>query len=122
MKSKKVKGFTLIELIICVAIIALILAVAIPKYNKARLSAVVAAHNSNVNNLKSAAILADIENKEVNNVSALIDYLEGEKLPEIPKELGVKEWIISKDSKNNIVVEPGLVKLVDGEIQFIEGK
>ena len=59
--SKK-KGFTLLEMVIVIAIILVLLSIAIPKYGRSNLTAKVAAHNANVKIIKNAAILYLSEN------------------------------------------------------------
>lgn len=120
MGNKKLKGFTLVEIVVAIAIIAIMVSLALPQYSKAKLSAVVSSHNSNVQTIKSAAIMADIDDDSSNDLTSRVaDFLEGNELPEIPSEVPGASggWKISKDDKKNIIVEPGLMELVNGEIK-----
>lgn len=125
--KKKVKGFTLVELVICIAIIAILVSIAIPQYNKARLSAVCATHNSNVQSIKSAAILTQMEDdKTTLDNKTVAANIEGGELPTINKAItdatGKKDWTITADKDSgNITVDPGLVKLEGNKIVLVEG-
>ncbi len=55
-KLRRSSGFTLVELIVVIAILALLAAVAIPKYNESREKAAITAHESNIRILESAAL------------------------------------------------------------------
>lgn len=54
-KQMNKKGFTLIELVIVIAILGLLAAVAIPRLSGSRTKAAISAHNSNVRTLSGAA-------------------------------------------------------------------
>ena len=129
-KFKKLKGFTLVELIIVIAIAAILIAVAIPQFSKAKLSAEVSAHNSNVQTIKSAAIMASMDGNVTNdNIREKTKgYLEGGEFPKIPTTI-YKEAFTNEPTGNNTVdaweveevngeikVTPGLYKIENGEV------
>ncbi|MGI5950162.1 prepilin-type N-terminal cleavage/methylation domain-containing protein [Peptoniphilus sp.] len=118
--SKKNKGFTLLELVIVIAIIAILISVATMKYSNANLSAQAVAHNSNVKVLKNAGILFLVDNPEHTGPITeenLKPYLDGGKMPKPAKALKVKSDSFSVKAENgDIVVTPGTVKVAGNEL------
>ena len=110
---KKKKGFTLIELIIVIAILALLIAIAIPRYQRSNLSAQATAHNANVRVIKNAAILYSMD-KPTEGMIKLDDlkpYLESGEVPKPAKALGEDASFTVKAQDGKIIVEPGMVKV-----------
>lgn len=114
---KKKKAFTLIELIIVIAILALLIAIAIPKYQKSNLSAQATAHNANVRVLKNAAILYSIDHPDDKDIKQdeIKPYLESGEFPKPAKALPDKNFTVTvKDGQ--VVVTPGPVKVKGTEL------
>lgn len=108
-KKKKRQAFTLVELIIVIAILGILAAIAIPKYNKSRIKAAETAHLANVEMLKSAARMKILDGDDTftwTNDKYEGDYVE--KWPEIPNGLKfdkISEYKVEcKDE--NITVTP----------------
>lgn len=118
--AKKNKGFTLIELVIVIAIIAILISIAAMKYSSTNLAAEAAAHNANVKVLKSAGILYLIDHPDSKgkvDVEALKPYLEGGKIPKPAKHFGSKkEFTITSTEDGDVTVTPGPLKVQDKKL------
>ena len=113
---KKKKGFTLIELVIVIAIITILAAIAIPRYNVSKEKAAIAAHNANVQMLTSAANMAvsdDDTNKNWTKDNYPKKYLQ--KWPEVPEGIGGKDatYIVTISDEGKITVKPAAVDIKD---------
>ena len=113
--KKKQRGFTLIELVIVIAIIAILISIAAMKYSTTNLAAEAAAHNSNVKVLKSAGILYLIDNPDEKgkiSVDKLAPYLEGGKIPKPAKHLsGASDFTVTSTDDGDVEVKPGMIKV-----------
>lgn len=113
--KRRQKGFTLIELVIVIAIIAILISIAAMKYSTTNLAAEAAAHNSNVKVLKSAGILYLIDNPDAKDgisLEALKPYLEGGKIPKPAKHYkGATTFTVKATDDGDVTVEPGMLKV-----------
>lgn len=116
------QGFTLIELVVVVAILGLLTTIALPKVGQSKIKSEIAVHNANVRVLKSATLMYLSDNPQVETLTDETDistqvktYLEGEELPKPIKSLGEDFKVTVKAGE--ITISPGEAKLDDeGEV------
>ena len=117
-KINNKKGFTLVELIIVVAILGVLSMLAVPKFTKSRKDAAIAVHDANVRTLESAATLAKSEGKTIDwpdTEGNWKNYLQ--EWPEVPG--GLED---EKDENGNKVEGDYTVKGEDGNITVTPGR
>ncbi|MBL7575168.1 type IV pilus assembly protein PilA [Peptoniphilus asaccharolyticus DSM 20463] len=114
--KKKKNGFTLVELVVVIAILLILVSIAIPRFTKSNLSAQAATHNLNVKEIKNAAIMYKMENPDTTGTISENDlktYFEGD-FPKPAKALKENSFTVSVANNGNVTVSPGEVK-VEGD-------
>ncbi|HHW71301.1 MAG TPA: type II secretion system protein [Clostridiales bacterium] len=115
---KRNEGFTLIELVIVIAIIGILVAIALPRMTDARTNAAIATHNANVRTLESAATMYMAEegipstNLGADAAKAAVkEYVQ--EWPKVPKGTQVidssvegTDYTLTINSAGKITVEP----------------
>ncbi|MDU5186662.1 MAG: prepilin-type N-terminal cleavage/methylation domain-containing protein [Finegoldia magna] len=113
LKNKK-KGFTLLELLVVLAILAILIAIAVPVYKSQKEKAAITAHNANVRVLETAVeSYRQDHNGDLPDVldKLIPDYIKS--VPKVPASnnenlKGVKTYLIE-----NGTIKPGEVNTVD---------
>lgn len=102
LKNKK-KGFTLLELLVVLAILAILIAIAVPVYKNQKEKAAITAHNANVRVLETAV---ESYRQDKGKLPEKIDDLKGNYIKTVPKvptsengELKGKSYSIESDGK-----------------------
>lgn len=113
LKKSKKKAFTLIELLIVIAILAVLVLIAVPRYNNSRIKADKTAHATNVRVLETAAIryLAEekiedtTSSKDITNDLVTKKYIK--ELPKVPKSISGDNYTVTV-TNGDITVTPAL--------------
>lgn len=102
LKNKK-KGFTLLELLVVLAILAILIAIAVPVYKGQKEKAAITAHNANVRVLETAV---ESYRQDKGKLPEKVDDLKGNYIKTVPKvptsengELKGKSYSIESDGK-----------------------
>jgi prepilin-type N-terminal cleavage/methylation domain-containing protein len=116
--TNKTAGFTLVEIMIVVAIIGLLAAIAIPNFVKARENAQLNSIFNNLRILEGAKDQWALENKkgtgdDVATVSVLSDYLKGGTIKSVVTETYVPEKIGSPAHTGALTVKLGTYSVGD---------
>jgi prepilin-type N-terminal cleavage/methylation domain-containing protein len=73
---RKVRGFTLVEIIVAIIILGILASIAIPKYLQVRRTAIYAVRDATINSVRTMLVLAYAEKHDFPTVNDITKYLE----------------------------------------------
>lgn len=107
--KKKKKGFTLLELLVVLAILAILIAIAIPVYKNQKEKAAITAHNANVRVLETAL---ESYKQDHGEYPENVDALKGNYIKSVPK--------VPVSNNENLKNQKYLINKTTGEISPAE--
>lgn len=107
--KKKKKGFTLLELLVVLAILAILIAIAIPVYKGQKEKAAITAHNANVRVLETAV---ESYKQDHGEYPETVDALKGNYIKSVPK--------VPACNNENLKNQKYLINKTTGEISPAE--
>lgn len=108
LKNKK-KGFTLLELLVVLAILAILIAIAVPVYKSQKEKAAITAHNANVRVLETAV---ESYRQDHGEYPKNVDALKGNYIKSVPK--------VPVSNNENLKNQKYLINKTTGEISPAE--
>lgn len=120
--KKKKKGFTLLELLVVLSILAILIAIAVPVYKGQKEKAAITAHNANVRVLETAveSYRQDHDGKLPEDINELATAGYIKSVPKVPA-YALKKAAKDNDKESNYDIKDGVIipKEVDKNGNFI---